>query len=78
MCLILLNFEQPAFTQASFLSLSNIYECSGGLQMTPSSLGKQTADCESPHNWLQNTLWVNFKDGEVVNNQIIQLYNFYP
>ena len=53
MCLILLKIEQSTFTQASFY-LSDVYECSGGLQMAPSSLGKQTADCESPHNWLMS------------------------
>ena len=50
--LILLKLEQSAFTEASFSRLSDIQECSGGLQMAPSSLGKQTADCESPHDWL--------------------------
>ena len=54
MCLILLKAEQSAFTQVSFSSLSDIHECSGGLYMTPSSLGKQTAGCESPHNWLMS------------------------
>ena len=53
-CLILLKAEQSAFTQASFSSLSDIHECSGGLKMTPSSLDKQTAGCESPHNWLMS------------------------
>ena len=31
MCLILLKVEQSAFTQASFPSLSDVHECSGGL-----------------------------------------------
>ena len=44
MCVILLKVEQSAFTQAFFSSLSDIHECSAGLQMAPSSLGKQTAD----------------------------------
>ena len=47
--LILLKVEQSAFTQASFSSLSCIYEYLGGL-----SLGKQTADCVSPHDWLMS------------------------
>ena len=50
MCLILLKVEQSAFIQASFSSLFDVYK--GGLKMTPSSLGKQTANCESPHDWL--------------------------
>ena len=52
MCLILLKLEQSAFTQASFASLSDVHKCSGGLQMVPSSLSKQTADCESRLDWL--------------------------
>ena len=52
MCLTLLKVEQFAFTQASFSSLSNVHECSGGFQMVPSSLDKQTVGCYSPHNWL--------------------------
>ena len=47
----MLKLEQSAFTQASFSSLSDIHECSGGLQLAPSSLGKQTDDCESPFDW---------------------------
>ena len=54
MHLILLKVEQSAFTHASFSSLFDINECLGGLQMAPSSLGKQTVDCESPHNWLMH------------------------
>ena len=54
MCLILLKVEESAFTQASFLSLFDIHMCSGDLQMALSSLGKQTADCESSHNWLMS------------------------
>ena len=46
--------EQSAFTQASFSSLSDVHECSGGLQMAPSSLDKQTANCDSPHDWLMS------------------------
>ena len=52
MYLILLKVEQSAFTQASFSSLSDIHRCSGGLQMVPSSLDKQTFGCDSPHDWL--------------------------
>ena len=52
MCLILLKVERSVFTQASFSSLSDVYKCSGGLQMTLSFLGKQRFDYESPHDWL--------------------------
>ena len=54
MCLILLKVKRSAFTQASFSSLSDIHECSGGLQLALSSLDKQTAECDSPHNWLMS------------------------
>ena len=54
MCLILLEVEQFAFTQASFLSLSDVHKCSGGIQMVLSSLGEHIADCESPHDWLMS------------------------
>ena len=54
MCLILLKVEQSTFTQASFSSLSDIHVCSAGLQMAQSSLGKKTAYCESPHDWLMS------------------------
>ena len=54
MCLILLKVLKSAFTQASFSSLSNIYECLVGIQMAPSSLGKQTVDCDSPHDCLMS------------------------
>ena len=54
MCLILLKVKQSAFTQASFSSLSDVHEYSGGLQIIPSSLGKQRADCDSPYDWLMS------------------------
>ena len=54
MCLILLQVEQSAFTQASFSSLSDAQECLGGFQLAPSSLDKQTANCDSPHDWLMS------------------------
>ena len=43
-----------AFTQVSFSCLSDIHECLGGLQMVSSSLDKQIADCDSPHDWLMS------------------------
>ena len=54
MCLILLKVELSAFTQVFFSSLSDVHEYLGSLLMTTSSLGKQTANCESPHNWLMS------------------------
>ena len=53
-CLLLLKVEQSAFIQAFFSSLSGVHECSGNLYMAPSSFGKQTASCESPHDWLMS------------------------
>ena len=52
MCLKLLKVKQFAFTQASFSSLYNVHECSGGLQMVPSFLDKQTIGCYPPRDWL--------------------------
>ena len=37
-CVIPPKVKQSAFTKASFPSLSDIHECSGGLQMTASPL----------------------------------------
>ena len=54
MCLLLLKDEHTAFTQAFLSSLSGIHECSGSLKMAPSSFGKQTAGCETPHDWLMS------------------------
>ena len=48
------NTAESAFTQTSFSSLFDIHECSGGLQMAPSSLDKKTAGCNSPHDWLMS------------------------
>ena len=33
MCLIVVKVEQSAFTQASFLSLSDVQKCLGGFQI---------------------------------------------
>ena len=51
MCLILLKFKQPAFTQAFSQACLTSRMLRWPL-MALSSLGKQTADCESLHNWL--------------------------
>ena len=41
-----------AFAVACLRGLSDIHECMGHLQMAAYPLGKQTADCNSPHDWL--------------------------
>ena len=45
---------QAAFAVACFLGLSDIHECSGGLQMAPSPLDKQTASYDLPHGQLMS------------------------
>ena len=52
--LILLKDEHSTFTQAPFSSLSDIHECSGGLQMAPFSINKHIANCDLPHDWLMS------------------------
>ena len=54
MCSILLKVKQSAFTQGSFSSLSGISRVLGWPLNDPSSLGKQPASCESPHDWLMS------------------------
>ena len=54
MCLLLLKVEQSAFTQSFFSSLYGVHECSGSLEIAPSSFVKQTAGCESPHDCLMS------------------------
>ena len=51
---LVLKISQAAFAVACFWGLSDLHECSGVLQMAPSPLDKQTADCDSPHNWLMS------------------------
>ena len=48
----MLKVTRAAFPMACFSGLSDVYECSGGLQMATYSLDKQTAGCNSPHDWL--------------------------
>ena len=48
----MLKVALAAFAVACFLGLSDVHECMGRLQMTAYLLGKQTAGCNSPHNWL--------------------------
>ena len=48
----MLKVTRAAFAVASFLGLSDIHECSGGLRMATYPLDKQTAGCNSTHDWL--------------------------
>ena len=50
----MLKVAQAAFAVACFWGLSDIHECMGRLQMAAYPLGKQTAGCNSPHNWLMS------------------------
>ena len=43
---------RAAFAVACFSGLSDVHECSGGLQMATYPLDKQRVGCNSPHNWL--------------------------
>ena len=40
---------RAAFAVTCFSGLSDVHECSGGLQMATCPLDKQTAGCNSPH-----------------------------
>ena len=50
----MLKVSQAAFAVACFGVLSDVHESSGRLQMAAYPLGKQTAGCNSPHNWLMS------------------------
>ena len=50
----MLKVAQATFAAACFSGLSDIHECLGVLQMIPSPLDKQTADCDSLHDWLMS------------------------
>ena len=50
----MLKVAQATFAVACFSGLSDIHECLGVLQMIPSPLDKQTADCHSLHDWLMS------------------------
>ena len=43
---------RAAFAVACFSGLSDVHECSDGLQMATYPLDKQAASCNSPHDWL--------------------------
>ena len=42
------------FAVACFWGLSDIHKCTGRLQMAAYPLGKQTAGCNSPHDWMMS------------------------
>ena len=50
----MLKDSRAAFAGAGFCGLSDIHECTGRLQMAAYPLGKQTAGCNSPHDWLMS------------------------
>ena len=50
----MLKVAQAVFAVACFSGLSDIHKCSGGLQMAPYPIDRQTAGCNSPHDWLMS------------------------
>ena len=50
----MLKVTQAAFVVACFWGLSDIHESSNGLQTAPTPFDKQTASCNSPHDWLMS------------------------
>ena len=50
----MLKVAWAAFPVACFSGLSDIHECLGHLQMAAYPLGKWTAGCNSPHDWLMS------------------------
>ena len=50
----MLKVARAAFAVACFSGLLDVYKCMGRLQMAAYLLGKQTAGCNSPHNWLMS------------------------
>ena len=50
----MLKVAQAAFVVACFCGLSDVHERLGHLQMATYPLGKQTAGCISPHDWLMS------------------------
>ena len=45
------NLQQSAFTEASFMGLSGVHGCSGGLLMAPTCPARQTDGRESLQDW---------------------------
>ena len=50
----MLKVSWTAFVVACLKGLSEVHEYSGHLQMAPHPLDKQTAGCNSPHDWLMS------------------------
>ena len=50
----MVKVSQAAFAVSCLWGLLDVHECSGRLQMAPYSLDKQTAGCNSPHDWVMN------------------------
>ena len=50
----MLKVARAAFAGACFSGLSDVHECTGRLQMAAYPLSKQTAGCNSPHDWLMS------------------------
>ena len=50
----MLKVARAAFAVVCFLGLSDVHECTGHLQMAEYPLDKQTAGCNSPHDWLMS------------------------
>ena len=50
----MLKASQAAFAVACFWGLSDVHECSGHLQMAAYPFDKQTAGCNSSHDWLMS------------------------
>ena len=50
----MLKVARAAFAVDCFWGLSDVHECTGRLQMAAYPLDKQTAGCNSPHDWLMS------------------------
>ena len=51
----MLKVAWAAFAVACFWGLSDVHECTGRLKMAAYPLDKQTAGCNSPHDWLMSS-----------------------
>ena len=51
---LVLKVAHAAFAVACFWGLRDIHEGTNVLQIAPSPLDKQTAGCDSPHDWLMS------------------------
>ena len=47
----MLKVAHAAFAVACFSGLSDVHKCMGRLKMSAYTLDKQTAGCNSPHDW---------------------------